>query len=266
MSWSRCSSLLVALFLIASVVGPAAAVTVTEEQTHGEAEAGTSITAEYTLEELYQNPQTGEWTLNASTDLEDATWTVDFLDQQGSQVDTQDVPGQNISVGGIDPDSVAEVRVVVTGTVPEPDSYTYPGQTTFLLAELEQVREGGTLNTITTRETVHYTEDSRAARQAIEAAEAAIDEAETAGADVSDAKDNLETARSLYRNGESLGEAQDIAENAEQQATQSLDEAQSARTRNQLLLYGGVGVVAILLIGGGIYWYLANRQTHDKLG
>ncbi|MFB6217998.1 MAG: DUF4398 domain-containing protein [Halobacteriaceae archaeon] len=247
------------------MVGPAAAVTVSSTDTPDEVRAGERITAEFTLEELYQNPQTGEWTLNGTTELEDATWTVTFFDQQGTQVATRDVGGQNVSVPGVNPDNVAEVRVQVTGTVPEPDSYSYPENETFLVAELEQVRQGGTLNTIDSWEAVHFTEESREARQAIAAAGDAIEAAEAAGASVESEQDLLESAKSVYRDG-NFEEAVNLAEQARNQAESARKQAESAQSRNQLLLYGGVGVVALLVLAGGLYWYRSTRQTHDKLG
>jgi hypothetical protein len=266
MSWSRSSSILVALFLVAALAGPAAAVTASDAQVPEEAQVGERITAEFTLEELYQNPQTGTWTLEASTALEEVTWTVSFYDQQGNQVATQDVGGQNASVGGVDPDSVAEVGVTVTGTVPEADGYSYPEDETVLLAQLEQVREGGTLNTIDSWEAVQYTEDSRDARQAIADAEAAIEEAADAGVGVEDQRSTVESAKTIYRDGSNLAEAVTLAEQAESRATDALEDAQSTQDRNQLLLYGGVAVVVLLVVAGLGYWYLTSRESHDKLG
>jgi hypothetical protein len=267
MSWSPSSKVLVGLLLVVAVAaGPAAALTVSNEDATDEAAVGEQITAEFTLEELYQNPQTDAWTLGARTGLQSATWTISYYDQQGNQINATDYGGNNVSAGGVDPaDGVSEVRVQVTGTVPEIDAHSYPEKETFLVAELEQVREGGTLNSIDTWRAQHYTEDSRAAREAIAAAEDAIQEAKQAGATVEDEESTLQSAISVYR-GDNPQEAQNLAEQAQSNAESALSDARQTQSRNQLLLYGGIGVVALLVIGGGAYLYLNSRESHDKLG
>ena len=267
MSWSPSSKVLVGLLLVVAVAaGPAAALTVSNEDATEEAQVGEQITAEFTLEELYQNPQTDAWTLGGQTDLRSATWTVSYYDQQGNQINATDYGGPNVSAGGVDPaDGVSEVRVQVTGTVPEIDEHTYPEKETFLVAELNQVREGGTLNNVDSWRAQHYTETSRATREAIAAAEEAVQEAKDAGVGVEDAESTLQSAVSVYK-GDNPQEAQNLAEQAQSNAESALADAQQTQSRNQLLLYGGIGVVALLVVGGGVYLYLNSRESHDKLG
>jgi len=268
MSWSHSSELLIVALLVAAAVAPAAAVTVSTADSPEEAEVGERITVQYTIEELYQNPQTDAWTLGGETELEDPTWTVEFYNQQGALIESEDFGGSNISADGVDPEQgVAEVQVTVVGTVPEISEHTYPEEETFLVARLQQVRAGGTLNTIDSWQAHHYSQESTEARQAIAEAEDAIAEAEDAGVDVSDEQDTLLSAISVY-DGENANpsEATNLANQAADNAESARQEAQQAESRNQLLMYGGGALIALLAIAGVAYWYLNSRDSYDKLG
>ncbi|SEO26046.1 hypothetical protein SAMN04487948_101393 [Halogranum amylolyticum] len=130
---SRCFSLLVAcLVLLTTVAAPAAAVSVAESDVPDEAEVGSQVSATVTLDELYKDPQLEAWTLQGETELTDVTWTVTSYDQTGSKLDQQSADGQNASVDVAAADDVSEVRVKVTGTVPEVENYSYDPAQQFL--------------------------------------------------------------------------------------------------------------------------------------
>ncbi|MFD1647244.1 DUF4398 domain-containing protein [Haloarchaeobius litoreus] len=271
MSSSRFSrwAILAAVALLAfAAAGTAVAVQVTEEDVPAEGQVGEDYTATMTLGELYQNPDYTSWTLRGETELEDVTWTVTTTDTDtGNQIDSQSFDGQSFNYSNIDAEAndANQVTVEVTGTVPSIGNFTYADEEEFVVASLTQVREGGTSNEIATKQAHHFTSESQAARQAIGAAEEAIGTAEEAGADTSTAEDTLESAISAYE-GENFGNAQDLAERAQEEAQSAQNATESTEQRNQLLLYAGVGIVVIALIGGGVYWYRQQQDDYSRLG
>ncbi|WP_323675402.1 hypothetical protein [Halorubellus sp. PRR65] len=273
MSSIRCSRLLACCLvavLALSVAAPAAAVSVDAEDVPSEAEAGTQYEASVTLTDLYSD--NSKWRLNASTELvEDPLWTVEYVGVDGDVTEEVTRTGQNVTVSERDVESpISEVRVTVEGEVPEVGNWSYEPRPSFLAMELAQVpvtSDGstGAPSTIDTWTTAHYTTDSQEAREAIESATEAISSAEEAGGDVSDAENALTNAKRFYRN-EDFDAAVSNAEDAQEQANDAEQSAQSSQQTQQLLLYAGVGVVVLLLIGGGVYWYRQNQQDTSRLG
>ncbi|WP_435319453.1 hypothetical protein [Haloarchaeobius sp. TZWSO28] len=265
---SKWATLAVVAILALAAVGTATAVQVTSDDVSSEAQVGEDYTATVTLGELYQNPDYTSWTLRGETELTDVTWTVTTTDTDtGNQIDRQSFDGQSFNYSNIDAEAndANQITIEVTGTVPEVENFTYAEEETFVVASLTQVRDGGTSNDIATREAHHYTEDSRAARQAIADAEAAIDEAAAAGGDTSTAESSVESAISAYE-GENFENAQTLAERAQNEADSAEQSAASAQQRNQLLLYGGAAILVLLLVGGGIYWYRQQQDDYSRLG
>lgn len=259
MNSNHCSRLavLLAVCLVAmAATGPAAAISVANEDTPAEVEVGEKVTAAYTMEELYQNPSFESWSIEGETELENVTWTVTYYDQSDEKIDQYTHDGQSFSQSGVDIDSgVSKVRVQVTGEAPAVGNYTYDPEETFTVATLTQVRDGGSSNEIGTWEAHHYTENSKQARNAIDSANAAIEDADGD----SEAEDTRDTAVDVYGNGD--------FDNAIELANRAESEASSSQQR-QMLLFGGLGLVGLVaLVGGGYVLYQRSRQdSYDKLG
>jgi hypothetical protein len=222
------------------------------------AEVGSSVQASFVISNPFDEINQNSWTLEASTNLTGASWTITTKDSSGSEIQTYQ--SSEAEIGS----NVAEVEVSVAGTVPEVQEYTYEnGKETFVLASFS----GGGLGTFSTTEAYHYTTGgdsatgSKEAREALDAATQAIEDAESAGSDASGAKEDFESAKSAYSE-EAFKTAKDEAENAKGKAS---DSASSA----QLRTYAIYGVVAIVVIGGigGAFWYRKQQQgPSDPLG
>ncbi|MFW5937928.1 MAG: hypothetical protein ACOCSN_03210 [Halanaeroarchaeum sp.] len=266
--YSRLAGLFLAVALVVgAVAGTAIAIETSNEDVPDEAEAGEKITVSFTLTELYRNPELTEWTLGGETELENATWTIEHKDDVGNTVNVTQVDGQNVSAGPFQANGdVDELQVEVTGTVPEPENFTYPEDESFLVAELAQERQGGTNNDIGTWSAHHYTQQSKQAKDKIREAEEAIQSAEDAGASSSNAQDKVENAIEFYQSGPNgFDNAISNAENAIEEAESAESNAKSAQQRNQLLMYGGIGLVVVLLVGGGFYWYRQQGDDYSRM-
>jgi hypothetical protein len=277
MTSSRCSKAitlaLLSAVLLSAVAAPVLAVNVSDSSVPEEAQAGDQISASATLAELYQNPNWEPWTLTGETELENVTWTVTYIDAQGNEFDTRTFDGQSFSTDPLTSENdTLEVRVEVTGTVPEPTEFTYPERETFTVIDLTQTRgQEGSTNDITSLSAHHFTtapenEDdaapgSQEAREALNAAQEAINASEEAGADTSSAEETFQSAVSAYESG-NFENAVDLANSAQSEA----ESAESSQQQTELLLYAGVGVVALLLIGGGVYYWRSQQDDYDKLG
>ncbi len=252
MNWNRCSkvglALLCALFL---AVSPVAAVTTGADGTPDSAQVGEQATTTYTFTELYD--QYDQWTLRGQTQLQEVTWTVRLYDQTGSRIARETYNGGSFTQRVSANDDVNRVEVEVTGTVPQVSNFSYEPPQEFTLAAFTQTQQGGTSAPLTSDSVRHYTESSQEARNALDTAATAV---EGAGA----GEELLNSAISSYNNG-NFENAIDLAEQAETAANQ----AQQSQQTNQLLLYAGAGVVLLLVIGGGVYWFLSNRDTNDPL-
>jgi hypothetical protein len=259
---SRCSSLLLALVLVASLAAPAAAVSVAETDVPAEAEVGTQVEATVTLTELYRNPTLEQWELRGETELRDVTWSISYVDQTGATVDREEFDGQNFTSSTISADDgTAEVRVRVTGTAPPVDSFSYDPEQTFVVASLTQAREGGNANAIDTWESHHFTAESDRARDALDEAAAGIETAEGSGAGVAEAENTFAQAVDAYES-ENFDLTVELANEAASQA----DSARQSQQTVTLALWAGGGVVVLALLAGGVLYWRSQQDTHDPLG
>lgn len=261
---------LVAMLALSAVATPVMAVSVDAEDVPSEAEVGSDYEASVTLTDLYS--ENSNWQVNASTELAgDPLWTVEYVGVDGDVTDEVTRTGQNVTITERSVESpISEVRVTVEGEVPEVGNWSYEPQPSFLAMELAQVpvtSDGstGSPSTIESWTAAHYTADSMEARDAIASAEDAIASADEAGGDVGAAENSLGDAKRFYAN-EDFEAAVTNAEEAEQQANDAEQSAQSSQQTQQLLLYAGVGVIVLLLVGGGFYWYRQNQQDTSRLG
>jgi hypothetical protein len=270
MNSNRCSKLatllVVGLVALAAVPPAAAVATVDADGAPAEAEVGEEVSTTYTFTDLYEGDTPREWTLRGDTNLTNATWTVTAYDNAGDQVgQTQSYGGSSFEFDIVADEDVAELEVTVSGTVPGVENYSYDPQQSFRLTEFTEVREGGGTTTIDSWETNHHTTDSSNAREALDGAREAIDDAEESGADVTDAESSFRNARQAYESGE-FDLATSLAEEAESKASESQESTEQTEQRNTMLLYGGIGLVVLVLIGGGVSWYQQQQDDYDKLG
>ena len=257
MNLSRSSSLLVAcLVLLTAVAAPAAAVSVADSDVPEESEVGSQVSATVTLDELYKDPQLEAWTLQGETNLTDVTWTVTTYDQTGSKLGQQSADGQNVSADVAAADDVSEVKVKVTGTVPEVTNYSYDPAQGFLLMSLTQARDGGSSTELKTWRTHHHTEESASAREALDTASAAVDSAGS-----QQAEQTLGNAVSAYENA-NFDLATELANEAQSQA----DSAKQSDETMQLALYAVGGLLVVGVLVGGVLWYRSQQDSYDKLG
>jgi hypothetical protein len=251
---SRSSSLAVgvlALVLVVSVV-PAAAVSTSAEGVPDAEQVGSEIEATFTLTDLYEDG-VNDWTLRASTELENVSWTVSKRKLSGDTV-RENYGGESFTTGVTAQDDVDRVTVTVTGTVPAVANWSYDPREQFRVAQLVQVR-GENENRLGRWQAHHYTEQSSGARDAIDAARAAV------GDDApQEARSDLQQAVSAYDAG-NFENAVSNAEDAEEAAAR----AQQSREQRQLLLYAGIGVVALLVVFGGIYYYRSRQTDYNQL-
>jgi uncharacterized protein with FMN-binding domain len=267
MNSTRCFRLFAVALAVVGLVGTASAVTVAPQDVPEEAEIGEPADASFTMTGLYEDIDAREWTLVAETELEDPTWNISYYDQTGDLIGSQTPDGESVQAPGVSADDgVSEVRVIVTGTVPsvEDDEYSYPEQDTFVAAQFARQVGDRAPSRLDAFEVVHYTEQSREARQALDDAREAIDAAESEDADVSGAQSTFENARSVYRSGE-FDEASSLAADAQSAAESAQEDAQAASQTNQLLLYGVGAVVLLLVVGGGVYYYRQSQQQETRL-
>ena len=259
---SRFSSLLLALLVLFSFAAPVAAVSVSETDVPEEAAVDSQVEATVTLTELYRNPTLDQWRLRGETELTDVTWSLSYVDQTGATVDREEFDGQNFTSSQIAADDgTAEVRLRVTGTVPDVDSYTYDPEQQFVFLSLTQTRDGGNANAIDTWERHHFTSGSDEARNAIDDASAAIETAQSNGAGVGEAENTRNQAINAYES-ENFGLATELANEAQSQA-ESAEQSQQTFT---LALYAAGGLVVVVLIVGGFLYWRSQQDTHDPLG
>ena len=260
---NRCSSAflaLLALLVLTAAATPAAAVSVGDENVPEATTAGAKVEATVTLDELYKNPSLERWTLTGETELTDVTWTVTYYDQTGSKVNQKSYDGQSFEGEEIAAsDGVSEVEVRVTGTAPEVEEYTYDPAPTFAVINLTQAREGGSSNDLGSWTARHYTDESDAARDAIEAAEAAI--AGAGDADTGEAEATLANAVDAYEGGEF-----ELATTLANEAASTAAKAEQSKQTVQYAMYGVGGLVVLGIVGGGIVWWRSQQDTYDRLG
>ncbi|GAD52904.1 hypothetical protein MBEHAL_1664 [Halarchaeum acidiphilum MH1-52-1] len=261
MNSSRCFSVAIAaLLLLAAVAGTAAAVDVSGDVPQS-AQVGAKQQTQFTFTDPFDG-QYNEWTLRGETELTDVSWVVTTYDNTGAQVDKRVLNGQSFDYHLNATSGVTKVTVDLTGTTPRVEQWSYDPAQTVTYATFTQAQRGGSSATIESWDGVRpYTQDSQRARDAIDSAAAAIDDASSAGASVGDARDLLDNAKSAYDAGN--------FDNAVSLATQSKSKANAAsssqRTKHWALI-GGVVVVVLVVLAGIVWWYLNQRDTYDRLG
>jgi hypothetical protein len=260
---SRCSKVVVGLLLIfvLALAAPATAVSVGDTTVPEEGQVGEQMTASVTITELYRNPTLKRWQLSGQTALENVTWVVEYYDQTGARADQQEFTGQEFSGAEVaTDDGTAEVIVRVTGTVPPVTEYSYEPREEFLTMELIRGQQGGASGTVGTWRSHHFTTASDDARAALNDASTAIDSAESAGANPTEARESLASATDAYEN-RNFGLASELASRAQRDATS----AQSGAEQRRLLLYGGAAVVSLAILIGGVYYWRSQQDSYDKL-
>lgn len=239
--------------VLLGAAGTAAALSVTASNVPEETPVGSETNASITIEDPFTDTP-NEWTLEGETQLENVSWTVTVLDQ-GQQLSQETYGQQSFSQelareGGGD-----QIEIEIAGDVPAVEEHSYDPPENYTLAELRSV-QGNNTQELTTYSVHHYTNESQSARQEIDAASAAIEDA----GGTEDANRSLEQAISAYDNGNfenAISNAKDAQSAAEQ--------AEQSQEQTQMLLYAGVGVVVLLVVIGGV-WYWRNQQDdYDKL-
>lgn len=255
MSSIRSSKLTVAIVVAAvllGAVGTVAALEITADNVPNDAEVGSEVNATITVDDAYT--ENSQYTLLLETEMNNVSWTVEEYDQ-GSRVEQWTGGGQTFSQQvSSDPDG-DELRIEVRGEVPDIEDYSYEPPENFTFVAVKS-RTGDNTQTLETFDVHHYTNKSQTAREKIEEAEDAIEEA---GGDDS-ATRSLQQAISAYQTGNfnnAISNAQDAIRDARQQE-------QSQQT-TQMLLFGGIGVVVLLIIVGGVYYYRQQQDDYDKL-
>jgi hypothetical protein len=254
MSWIRSSKgiALVVLFTVSlAAVGGAVALSVSADGVPGETQVGQPSNATITLNDPFV--ETKQWTLEGATELRNVSWQVTVLDQgdtvsdetYGSQEFTQAL---NASSGG----DTIEIRI--EGDTPPISDYSFDPEETYTLFDLDQT-VGSNTNDLNASEVHHYTNDSKSARESIVAAQEAIN-----GTNSEEARNLVNNSISAYDSG-NFDNAEDLAS----QAQNTAEQAEESSEQTQMLLYAGVGVVVIALIGGGIYYWRSQQDDYGKL-
>jgi hypothetical protein len=250
MSWIHSSrgailGVLLACSLVA--VGTAAAVSVSGGAP-APAENGTEVSMTVTVEDPFASAP-DQWTLRGETQLQDATWNVEVLNQ-GRLVTRTDTAGSNFSQPLDFEEGATTVNVTLTGTVPALNTFDYENRSAENYTVMHLTQSNGNAIDQTWR-SHRFTAASQDARQAIDAAADAVEEAGGTG------DDDLQQAINAYDAGN--------FDNAESLA----DDAQTAAEESQgglpIVLIGGVVVVLLLVAGGGYYYYQSQQGGDYKL-
>ncbi|MDS0259588.1 hypothetical protein NDI56_09305 [Haloarcula sp. S1CR25-12] len=256
--YSRATAALLCVAGLLAVAGTAGAFSVsTDGAVPNETAVGSEVSVTYVIDDPYDGPP-NEYTLQGETALENVSWTVEVLDQ-GDGVDQETYGEQSFSHpmdrdGGQNGD---EVRITLEGTVPAVENYTYEPRENYTVAEFARVT-GSNENEFRSDSAHHYTNQSSEARNAIDAAGTAIEEA---GGN-SEAENLRGNAISAYENG-NFENAIDLGNQAQNTAQQA---QQSQQTTQTLLIAGGAVVLLLLLGGGGYYLYSQSQEdNYSKL-
>lgn len=242
--YSKGTIALVCIVGLLALSGTATAFSVSAEGVPGDAAVGDEVTVTYTIDDPFTDAP-NQWTLVGTTDLQDVSWTVSVL-RAGNQLSEETYGSQNISQGLNIDDNGDQVQIELSGTAPAIENYTYSPEERFQVAALAR-QTGNNTDEFQNDTAHHYTEESREARQAIESAQGAIDDA--GGHD--EAESLVDSAISSYENG-NFENAIDLAEQAENTAQNAQQNQQRTRT---LLLVGGALVALLVLAGIGYYLY-----------
>jgi len=258
MSSIRCSRATVALLCVVgllAVAGTAGAFSVsTDGSVPTETVVGSEVSVTYVIDDPYTDTPS-EYTLAGATDLEDVSWTVTVLDR-GNTVYDETYGSQSFrqSLDGDGDQDGDEVRIQLEGTVPAIENYTYEYKERYTIATLARVT-GNNENEFRNDTAHHYTNDSREARQAINASQQAVADAP---GDNTDAQAQIDRAISAYE-AQDFDNAVSLAADAQEQAQQ----AQQSQQTTQTLLYAAAAVVLLLLLGGGGFYLYSQSQADD---
>ncbi|GCF13178.1 hypothetical protein Harman_11130 [Haloarcula mannanilytica] len=247
MNLIRCSNKTAALLCVVALLataGTASAFSVSADGVPSETAVDEEVSVTYTIDDPFTDAP-NEWTLSGSTELQNVSWTVTVL-RAGDQVDQETYGDQSFEQDLNIDNNGDQVRIELVGTTPAVSNYTYDPAQSYQVASLSRI-SGNNEDEFRNDTAHHYTEESQATRQAIDDAQAAIDEA---GGN-EEAEELINSAISSYEN-ENFQNAQDLAGQAQSQAEQA---QQSAQTQRTLLMAGGALVVLLLLVGGGYYAY-----------
>lgn len=254
MNWSRCSRVALAVALVLVVAaGPVAAVESDANNLPEETNVDTTTDSSFTLTELYSDYK--QWTLRANTDLTNVTWTVVEYNAADERIAETSYDGQSFNHTVDIESDTTRIEVEVTGTVPTIENYTYQPPEQYTYARFQQVREGGTKSNISEYEVYHYTTESKEARQTIDEAKPVVNDS-----DSDEAQKQLQRAINAYNAGNfelAIDLAQDAQKNAEQ--------ARESQQRTQTFLYAGIGVLVLLVVVGGVFYWRSQQDDYDKL-
>ncbi|MFC7132525.1 MULTISPECIES: hypothetical protein [Salinibaculum] len=250
MSWTHSSKgallgVLLAISLVA--VGTAAAVNVSGDAP-APAENGTEVSMQVTLEDPFADAP-DQWTLAGETELDDATWNIEVLNQ-GRLVTRTDTSGETFSQPLDFEEGATTVNVTVTGTVPTLSTFNYENRSAENYTAVALTQANGNAVDRTWR-SHRYTNESNSARTAIDAAATAVEDAGGTG------QDDLDRAINAYDAG-NFDNAESLAEEAESAAEQS-------QGGLPIVLIGGAVVVLLLVVGGGYYYYQSQQGSDYKL-
>lgn len=249
---TRSSSAVVAVLLALLLAVPVAAVSTSADGVPDRARVGEEVEATFTVSELYSDGA-NEWTLRGSTALEGVSWTVEKRKLSGDVV-SESYGGSSFETAVRSSENVETVTVTVTGDTPAVEGFSYDPPQRFTMARLVRIK-GENENTLDRWRVHHYTNESATARDAIDAAREAMGENPPDAA-----QRDLDQAISAYEAG-NFGNAISNAEDAEERARR----VQQSRNRTQLLMYGGIGVVALVVVFGGVFYWRSRRDTYDRL-
>jgi flagellar basal body-associated protein FliL len=266
MQWTRSArtTAIVAVLGVAVLfAGTAMAVTVADSEVPSESQVGNPVTASANLTDLYDEDD--QWTLAVQTDLQDPQWTVEYLNQTGDVIETVTQSGDQALTGPTVSPPVDEISISVTGETPGVESFDYGSDQTYLGLQVEKRTSGGD-ETIENWQVTHYTEASRSAKQALDAASEAIDAAEESGGDVTEAQSDFDSAVQAY-NGENpnFDLAQQLATDARDAAEAATNDGGDDGGLPLIPIVGGVVVLAVV-VGGALYYYSQqNKQQSSRL-
>lgn len=240
----------IALLGMAVLAMPVAGVSSSSEDLPAETEVGEQIETTFELTDLYTDFES--WTLHGETELENVTWTVVMLDQAGNQVEQNDYDGQEFEQAVSIDDGTHSVEVRITGEVPEIEEFSYDPAETYTAGQFSLLREGGTQGEIGKHDVHKYTAESKSAREAIDDARNAVEAASD-----DQAERTLNNAISAYNSGD--------FENAIDLAEQAKESAERSALIGSAMVYGGAGIVVLVIIAGAVYFYRKRQQGPSRL-